>query len=206
MANLPVTRPSLLLRIRDPKDAEAWRDFVRIYAPVVYGYGRRRGLQDADAADLTQDVLRAVALAAGRLEYDPRRGSFSSWLFTVAHNRLYDLQARRRRGAVGTGDSETRSLLEQHPAPEEDRTAWQRDYERRLFHWAAEQVRDSFRETTWQAFWRTAVEGQGIKEAAAELGLSASAVYLARSRVMARLREQIEKVEGDGENPAERSV
>src|SRR5262245_14214796 len=84
MANLPTTRPSLVRQIRDPHDAEAWREFVRIYAPVVYGYGRRRGLQDADAADLTQDVLGAVVTAARRLEYDPRRGSFCAWLFTLA--------------------------------------------------------------------------------------------------------------------------
>lgn len=203
MVNLPVTRPSLLLRIRDPQDAEAWRDFVRIYAPVVYGYGRRRGLQDADAADLTQDVLRAVAAAAGRLEYDPRRGSFSGWLFTVAHHQLCDLAARRRRQGAGAGDTRVRALLEQQPARDDDRDVWQREYERRLFNWAAERVRGSFQESTWRAFWWTAVEGQSVKEVAARLHLTAAAVYLARSRVMARLRERIEQVGEDFEDPGE---
>src|SRR4051812_17853344 len=82
------TRVSLLVRIRDRGDEEAWRQFVALYAPLVYGFARRRGLQDADAADLTQAVLRSVATAAGRLEYDPRRGSFRSWLFTVTRNPL----------------------------------------------------------------------------------------------------------------------
>jgi RNA polymerase sigma-70 factor (ECF subfamily) len=206
MANLPTTRPSLLLRIRDPQDAAAWRDFVRIYAPVVYSYGRRRGLQDADAADLTQEVLRAVAAAAGRLEYDPQRGSFAGWLFTLAHHQLHDLQARRRRQSVGTGDTKVRVLLEQQPAREDDRAVWQGEYERRLFNWAAQRVRGSFHESTWQAFWSTAVEGQSVKEAAARLGLTAAAVYLARSRVMARLREQIEQVEEGFEDTDEPSA
>src|SRR5262245_26403774 len=97
MSDPPSTRPSLLVRLRDVGDQDAWRQFVRLYAPVVYAYGRRRGLQDADAADLTQDVLRAVLAAAGRFAYDPRRGSFRGWLFTLAHHRLHDLLARQRR-------------------------------------------------------------------------------------------------------------
>src|SRR5262249_24828175 len=76
MAEIPPTRASLLVRLRDPQDEEAWTQFVQRYAPVVYGYARKQGLQDADAADLTQDVLRAVVGAVGRLEYDPARGSF----------------------------------------------------------------------------------------------------------------------------------
>ena len=76
MEDSPVTRASLLLRIRDGQDKEAWRQFVEIYAPLIYGFARKRGLQDADAADLMQDVLRSIASAVGRLDYDPRRGSF----------------------------------------------------------------------------------------------------------------------------------
>src|SRR5437588_509207 len=79
----PVTRASLLVRIRDGRDRDAWRQFVRLYAPVVYGFARKRGLQDADAADLMQEVFRSVAAAAGRLDYDPARGTFRSWLYTV---------------------------------------------------------------------------------------------------------------------------
>src|SRR5689334_15164002 len=103
MADLPTTRASLLVRIRDARDREAWGQFVQVYGPVVYGYARKRGLQDADAADLTQDVLRAVSAAAGRLDYDPRRGSFCGWLFTLAHHKLYDLLACRRRQGQGCG-------------------------------------------------------------------------------------------------------
>jgi RNA polymerase sigma-70 factor (ECF subfamily) len=197
MAELPATRASLLLRIRDPRDKEAWRQFVQIYAPVVYGYARGRGLQDADAADLTQEVLRGVSAAAGRLNYDPQRGSFCAWLFTVAHHKLHDLLARQRRQGRGSGDSGVQDLLEAQPARDEDRSLWDREYEQRLFRWAAEQVRDHFHDSTWQAFWQTAVEGQSGQEVARRLGISVAAVYLAKSRVMARLREQIRQLEGD---------
>jgi RNA polymerase sigma-70 factor (ECF subfamily) len=197
MADLPITQPSLLVRLQDPRDQDAWRQFVRIYAPVVYGYARNRGLQDADAADLTQEVLQAVTTAAGRLDYDPRRGSFRGWLFTVAHHKLYDFLARRRRECPGSGDSNGQLLLEQQPAREEDSAVWDEEYARRLFAWAAEQVRASFHETTWSAFWRTAVEGQSGKEVAGALGMTVAAVYLAKSRVMARLKKCLREFQGE---------
>ena len=90
------TRPSLLVRIRDPGDREAWRQFVALYAPLIHRLARQRGLQDADAADLTQDVLRAVAMAAPGLVYDPSRGSFRGWLFTVTCHKIHDFRESRR--------------------------------------------------------------------------------------------------------------
>jgi RNA polymerase sigma-70 factor (ECF subfamily) len=195
MAELPTTRPSLLVRIRDAGDAEAWGQFVQIYAPLVYDYARRRGLQDADAADLTQDVLQAVAGAAKRLDYDPARGSFRGWLFTVAHHKLHDLLNRQKRPGQGQGDSAAQALLEQQPAREE--AVWDEEYERRLFAWAADQVRGHFEESTWQAFWQAAVEGKSAKEVARDLGLTVGAVYIAKSRVQARLKDLIRQVRCD---------
>lgn len=196
MADPPTTRPSLLVRLRDLGDREAWRQFVALYVPVIHRFARQRGLQDADAADLTQEVLRQVAQGVGRLRYDPERGSFHSWLFKVAQNKLHDFLARRQRPGQGSGDTALHQLLEAQPAPAGDEEAvWQEEYRRGLFAWAAEQVRPSFTDTTWQAFWRTAVEGQGPREVAAALGLSVGAVYIAKSRVQARLREQIQQAE-----------
>jgi RNA polymerase sigma-70 factor (ECF subfamily) len=186
----PETRPSLLLRLRDPQDAEAWQQFVRLYAPLIYRFGRGQGLQDADAADLTQEVLRAVSGGIGRLDYDPARGSFRGWLFTLAHRRLCDLLAHLRRVGRGSADSDVRVLLEEAPAREE-RDAWEREYRESVFAWAAERVQPAVSAATWQAFWRTAVEGKDGKAVAVELGLTVAAVYLARSRVMARLKEQV---------------
>jgi RNA polymerase sigma-70 factor (ECF subfamily) len=190
MPEFPPTRASLLLRLRDPHDGAAWRQFVELYAPLVYGYARKQGLQDADAADLTQDVLGAVAGAIGRLEYDPARGAFRNWLFTVVRRKLADWR-RARRGRLRGGDPAPPDVLEQAPAPAAAEAEWQAEWERQVFAWACEQVRREVTDSTWQAFWRTAFQGQPGKRVAADLGLSVAAVYLARSRVLARLRELV---------------
>jgi RNA polymerase sigma factor (sigma-70 family) len=195
MAEAPTTRPSLLVRLRDAHDQEAWAQFVDLYAPVVYGYARKRGLQDADAADLTQAVLSRVAAHVGRFDYDPRRGGFRAWLFTIVRSRLCDeLRGRRNGTGQGSGDTGTQRLLEAQPAPAEDESAaWEREYQRGLFTWAAAQVRPLFQQTTWEAFWQTAVEGKRARQVAEGLGLTVVAVYQARSRVLARLRAEIQQ-------------
>src|SRR6516162_1392576 len=104
MVDSPTTRPSLLIRLRNPRDGQAWSQFVDVYAPLVYAFASGHGLQDADAADLMQDVLRAVSMAISRFDYDPRQGSFRSWLFTVARNKLRNLLAGQARRARGAGD------------------------------------------------------------------------------------------------------
>jgi RNA polymerase sigma factor (sigma-70 family) len=186
------TRASLLIRIRDPQDKEAWRQFVALYAPVIYGFARQRGLQDADAADLMQEVLRAVAGSAGRLNYDASRGTFRGWLYTVTRNKLYNFLDGRKRQVHGSGAADAQAQLEQQAAQPEDTDAqWDREYERRLSAWAMEQVREEFQPATWQAFWKTAVDGRPAAEVGRDLGLSVGAVYVAKSRVLARLREQV---------------
>ena len=182
-----VTRASLLLRIRDPQDRLAWGEFVALYAPLVYAYGRHRGLQDSDAADLIQEVFHRVARSVAGFEYDPARGSFRGWLLTVTRNEVRKLAARRVREAGGTGDSDVRQFLEQQPDAR-DEEAWRRDYQWNLFQWAADRVRVEFRDSTWQAFWRTAVLAEDVDQVARELNLSPGAVYVARSRVTARIR------------------
>jgi RNA polymerase sigma-70 factor (ECF subfamily) len=195
MDDSPTTRPSLLARIRDLRDEEAWRQFVALYTPLVYRFARKRGLQDADAADLAQDVLRAVAGAAPDLEYDPRRGSFRGWLYGVARHKLCDFLAAQQRHCPGSGDTAAQLLLAEQPAAEV--ALWDHEYERRLFEWAAEQIRGGFKDQTWQAFWQTAVEGREPRETAAALGMSLGAVYIAKSRVLARLRKQVQEWEAE---------
>jgi RNA polymerase sigma factor (sigma-70 family) len=189
MADSVSTRPSLLVRIRDHRDRQAWAEFVEIYAPMVYGYAHKHGLQDADAGDLTQEVLRAVARSVGRLDYDPGRGSFRAWLFTVVRNELRDWLVAQRRHPPASGDTDVQRRLEQEPAPGDD---WERAYERQLFAVAVEQVRGDFQDATWQAFWLTAVDGKNGKEVAGILGMTTAAVYLGKRRVITRLKEQIE--------------
>jgi RNA polymerase sigma-70 factor (ECF subfamily) len=196
MQQSPITRPSLLFRIRDAQDRQAWNQFVDIYAPLIHRFSRRSGLQDADAADLTQEVLQSVHDAIGRLDYDPQRGKFRSWLFTVARNRIKNFLKRQSRHPRGTGDTEIKKVLDNHPTTsDEQEAAWDEDYEQRLFHWTADQIRPEFKEHTWQAFWKTAVDGQETKQVAEMLSMSLGAVYVAKSRVLGRFKEQIDQIE-----------
>src|SRR2546423_4252989 len=161
MQESPATRASLLVRLRDGSDADAWREFVRLYAPVIYGFARKRGLQDADAADLMQEVLRSVSTAARLLEYDPRRGTFRGWLFTITRNKVFNFLESRGRRVLASGDSRVQQRLEQHADSDADLSAdWEADYQRTLAAQAMERVKGEFQPATWSAFLLTAVEGQ----------------------------------------------
>ncbi len=197
MPQPPVTRATLLVRLRNADDDEAWRQFLDLYGPVVYSMYRKRGLQDADAADLTQEVLHAVASGAQRSAYDPERGTFRGWLYAVARNKLRDFLARRKRQPQGNGDTSTLKMMSSIPATDAETAEWESDYQQRLFALAAEKVRTCVDESTWQAFWRTAVEGQSGQAVADALGMTVGAVYVAKSRVLARLKEQVKQIQGD---------
>jgi RNA polymerase sigma-70 factor (ECF subfamily) len=194
MAEIPATRASLLVRLRDSRDEAAWTQFLELYAPLVYGYARKAGLQDADAEDLAQGVFVAVAGAVGRLKYDPRRGSFRNWLFTIVRHKLSHWHAARKIRCQGSGDSAIQQLLETFPSPGGE-DEWQAECQDRLFSWACEQVRRDVTEATWQAFWRTAVAGQPSKQVAGDLGVTVATVYVSRSRVLARLKELVQSAQ-----------
>jgi RNA polymerase sigma-70 factor (ECF subfamily) len=195
MSPNPPTRASLLLRIRDPEDDTAWREFVDLYTPLVWGYARNQGLQDADAADLTQEVLTAIARSIARLDYDPARGTFRSWLFTIVRRKLTNRRAAFANQVHGSGDSVTVQRLAEQPDTSAEEVKWEREWEQRVFAWACEQVRREVSDATWQAFWRAAFEGRPSKQVAAELGLNLTTVYNARSRVLARLKELVQAVQ-----------
>jgi RNA polymerase sigma factor (sigma-70 family) len=196
MADSDVTRPSLLLRLRDVRDQLAWGEFVEIYSPLVYGLARKHGLQDADAVDVTQDVLRRIAHSIGRLNYDAGRGTFRGWLFTIVRNEIRDWFAKQRSVWIGNGDAPDAPKWDQLPdSVDELSQFWEREHQQRVFFLATEQIRKEVQESTWQAFWKTTVNNQPGKDVAAELGLSIAAVYLAKGRVMLRLKELVQEAE-----------
>jgi RNA polymerase sigma factor (sigma-70 family) len=196
----PLTRASLLVQLRDGSNQAAWREFVKLYGPVVYGFARKRGLQDADAADLMQDVMRSVSAAIVRLDYDRNQGTFRGWLFTISRNKIFNFLSARRIRPQGSGDSGTNRLLDAHPDDHESADAWEIEYQRRLASLAMERIQSEFQEKSWKAFWLTAVEGQAAGEVSKQLGLSAGAIYVAKSRVLARLKEEVEAMQRQEEN------
>ena len=198
MADDVATRASLLVRLRDARDGEAWQLFTSLYGPLVRRFARRAGLQDADAADLEQAVLQAVNGAIGRFDYDPQQGTFRGWLLGIVRRQLAKWRSTQARQQRGAGDTAVQEQLDQAPAPDSaSDDAWEQEYRQQRFRWAAERVRQHVDEPSFQAFWQTAVEGRAATDVGLELGLTAGAVYTAKSRVLARIKREIQSLPDD---------
>ncbi len=187
------TRPSLLLRVRDAGDIEAWRTFATIYAPVIYQFNRRQGLQHADATDLTQDVLSEVARAVRSFEYEPARGRFRDWLLTVSRRVLYRFKARQaRRPEHGCETKGLESVEDDRVDPE-----WNDAFNARVLRVALDRIQPHFQPVTWDAFEAVWIQNRPAAEAAQALSLRIEQVYLAKSRVLKRLSEEVQEIVDD---------
>jgi RNA polymerase sigma-70 factor (ECF subfamily) len=183
---------TLLGRAREG-DAAAWERLSTLYAPLVFYWCRSRGLRDADAADLVQDVFQAVATHLGPFRKQQASDTFRGWLRTITENKIRDHFRRTGHEAEAVGGTEAQHRLAQVPAPSGlGSAASAADWDRRFYRRALDAVRPQFEERTWQAFWRTAVEGRSPVDVAAELAMSAGAVRVAKCRVLKRLREVLE--------------
>jgi RNA polymerase sigma factor (sigma-70 family) len=191
MGATPTTRPSLLLRIRDCGDHEAWTQFVALYGPLVYQFARRRGLQDADAADVTQIVFHAISQEIPRLDYDPRRGSFRGWLLVVTRNQVNKFLERTFARGRSSPCELTAHLADVCTPENREAQIWEQEFQLRAFRLAADRVQREFESSSWQAFWQTAVHGQAAKSVGQRLGMSVGAVYTARSRVLSRIKAAV---------------
>lgn len=199
MSQLPVTRQSLLIRLRE-SSGEAWSEFLEIYEQAIYRFARYRGLQDADAWDVTQEVLSAVESKIESWQFDKLKGSFRGWLFRVARNIAADKIVEQTRRAAAGGDSRVAELLAALPeTSEQQSTAFWTEYRRTLMNWAAKQIQDDVKETSWQSFVRSAIEGQTAETVAADLGISVGSVYAAKFRIVARIRKLVARFD-DTEN------
>lgn len=194
--SLPETRASLILRLPDPGDVAAWDQFVAIYGPVVFRLARRQGMQVADADDLVQEVLTAVARSISKWLDRSDRGTFRAWLFRIARNASVNhLTRRSTRPLALWDDGDLEALAEVADVESPLASQFDIEYRRELFRWASERVKQMFAETTWQSFWLTHVRQQPIGDVADQLGISVGSVYVGRSRVMARLRETVKSLE-----------
>lgn len=192
----PETRESLIARLPNHADTAAWEEFVQLYEPLIYGIGRRHGLQPTDAADLVQEVFLAVAGSIHRFEPDEHRGRFRTWLFQVARNQaLLRLRALRVHDRV-TGGGEGVSL-DDCADPRYPENEFDIAFRRRAFRWAARRVRETVQQTTWDAFAKTTIDCHPPAHVAETLGIPIGSVYLARSRVMGRLKRLVQEVSGE---------
>ncbi len=195
MCLAPETRPSLLVRVRDPADRAAWEEFVEIYRPVILRLARQKDMQAADAEDVAQEVLTSVAKAIERREHDPKRAKFRTWLHRVAANAILDAVTRRKPDRA-SGDSAIQAVLDQRESPGgPDSDLLRLEYRREVFRWAAHRIRKEFRADTWSAFWLTAIDGRSIADAAKELAKDTGAIYAARSRIIRRIQEKVAEYE-----------
>lgn len=190
---LPETRESLLLQVRDPSDRRAWEEFVEIYRPAVYRVAVARGLQHADALDVVQTVFISVANAIGSWQKRGPEGRFRHWLLRVAKNATINAVTRTPRDRPHAGEAEE-AMLRELPQPDpEAESLVELEYRRELFVWAAERAREEVHPDTWKAFELTAIEGMSKEDAAREIGKSIGTIYAARSRVMRRLSALVER-------------
>lgn len=197
MYETPKTRPSLLLRLRGERDERAWGEFLLLYEPLVLRLMRRRGLQESDARDMTQQVLLRISGAIERYQPDGAEASFRRWLFRVARNVVVTFLTKRSRQAAVMDDRQIAELVDATLPESAESDLFDQEYQLQVLAWATEQVRREFKDSTWQAFVETSINGRAIAEVANELGLSAGSVYVARSRIMARLRAKVEECEND---------
>ena len=188
----PETRASLIASLNEPASEEAWTEFAAIYRPLVIRVATARGLQHADAEDLAQEVMAIVGRSIG--SFDPTAtGSFRAWLRTITRNLVVNHLSRGKE-PMGSGDSKVQAMLAQQPASDgPTATLFDLELRRTHFHAAANSVRGQFSESTWAAFWLTAIERLSIAEVAQKLGKSEGAVRMSRCRVMTRLREEVQK-------------
>jgi RNA polymerase sigma-70 factor (ECF subfamily) len=180
---------TLLERLRDPADQDAWVEFVALYGPLLFRFARRRLPQDEDAADVTQEVLSAVMGD----RYRRPRGRFQKWLVTVLLNKIRDFHAARVRRCEVTGGMDVAQRLQEEPS-RGDEEEWDEERERHLFHAAAERVRGRTSQLHWDVFVRTALQQQTGQAAASALGLSLTNAYAIKSRLMKEIRDEVRRL------------
>lgn len=193
MDNWPDTRESLIQRLNDPQDAVAWTEFLAIYRPVVVRMAQRRGLQNADADDLAQRVFLSVARKVSAWEPYSTKTRFRNWLGRIARNSILN-ELTRAKPDRATGGGGHDAILDQVPNASDLSSVLMLEARRQAVHVAAHAVQPEFSASTWSMFYQTMIEEKPINDVAEQLGRSAGAVYIARCRVMQRIKEHIQSL------------
>ena len=194
MPEFPETNESLIVQVRDPSNRAAWDQFEQLYRPVIFRIARAKGLQHADALDLVQQVLISISSAIDRFDNQHEGSRFRNWLGRITRNAILKALTRQPRDRA-SGGSDVLDILSEIPADPETEALINLEYLRELFQRAAQQVRSQSQEVTWLAFEMTELQQISIERTSALLQISTGSVYAARSRVMRRIRNTIEKLE-----------
>jgi RNA polymerase sigma-70 factor (ECF subfamily) len=186
------TSRTLLERVK-ADEAAAWERLVTLYAPLVFQWCRGWDLREPDIADILQDVFQAVVAHIAGFRKEREGDSFRAWLRRITRNKILDHLRRLGREPRGVGGTDAQMRFSQLPFPQssEDDSDANQPADRALFFRALELIRQDFEERTWQAFWRTAVEGQSPRDVAEALSMSPGAVRVAKCRVLHRLRQEL---------------
>ncbi|MEO1529230.1 MAG: sigma-70 family RNA polymerase sigma factor [Planctomycetota bacterium] len=184
------TSPSLLIRIRDPDDSDAWRQFLALYTSIVRDYCLQRRLQPSDVDDLAQDVMATVANSIRTFEYDPAKGRFRAWLGTVTANKIksFLLKQSRRGGAANPSDVFAQGSNATFSDPDSE---WVSIFSERIFATACARIRSQTAETAWECFEASWMRKLPAAEVAANLGIPIHQVYVNTSRIMKRLESEV---------------
>lgn len=194
MNELPRTRHSLLLRLKD-QSHDAWNEFLDVYQNAIIRFAEKKGLQNADALDVTQEVLCAVEKKLKDWDSDPSKGKFRGWLFRVVRNIAVDRIKTRIRQPISNKDICLEEVSESSPDPEQ----FQSEFQKQVLFWAAKKIQPRFSKSSWDAFWLTAIEGLPVSEVSNRTGLTAGKIYAAKFRVTAQIKAVVKRFD-DTEN------
>ena len=191
---LPSLSSSLLLQAQ-AMEPEAWMRIVQVFSPIVYRWARQAGLNDADSADVVQDVFTSLARNISSFERQKEKASFRSWLATITRNRVRDYFRKKGKRADGFGGTAGLEKLNNIPHQPDDQQLEHSislaSLDKRLPDRVLEIVKSDCNPKTWQAFWDTTIKGDAAADVAARLEMNISSVYQARSRILRRLRKRI---------------
>ncbi len=187
------TRITLLHRLRDRRDDGSWAEFVEIYTPLVWAYCRKRELRSEDIADIAQEVFRSVWKAMSSFRYDPDKGHFRAWLFTVLRNTIIDHYHKAKR--TPTPSRQTLWLDRLETPVDEAALDWDHDYRLRILNWAMERVRPEFTQRNWAIFTETSLNERPPGEVAEQFDLRPNTVTVIKYRIMQRLRQVVQTID-----------
>lgn len=184
------TRRSLLIRARSG-DPAAWAAFTTLYRPLILGWLRRQGVPAGELDDLVQEILLSVVQSLPRFDHPGRAGAFRAWLRAITSNCVREHLRKGRQTPRATGDTDFQEVLGQlEDSSSELAREWDREHNLHLTQALLDILKTEFEPRTWQAFDLFALQGRPAAEVAAELGLTPNAVFIAKSRILTRLREE----------------